>query len=83
MANNESIRTMAEFTEVLRNNPDHAYDFIGQNWHKMRSEELATIVKELLYGVKDFVYKREYREIMEGVAIELDEQYDELYQEEA
>lgn len=83
MASNESIRLMAEFTEVLRNDPNHAYDFIGQNWYKMHSEELANIIRELLYGVKDFVYKREYREIMENVAIELDEQYEELYQEEA
>lgn len=83
MASNESIRTMAEFTEVLRNDPDHAYDFIGQNYWKMRPEELGNIVKELLYGVKDYVFKREYKEIMENVAIELDEQYEERYQEEA
>ena len=79
----ESIRTMAEFTEALRNDPDHAYDFIGQNYWKMRPEELGNIIKELVFGIKDFVYKREYREIMEGVAIELDEQYEELYEEEA
>ena len=80
MANNESIRLMAEFTNILRNNPNHAYDFIGQNYYKMRSEELSNIIKELLYGIKDCVYPNEYKEIMENVSIELDEQYEELYQ---
>ena len=27
----ESIKTLAEFTEVLKNNPKHAYDFIANN----------------------------------------------------
>lgn len=77
----ESIRTMAEFTEVLRNDPDHAYDFIGQNYWKMNKEELGNIIKELIYGVKDYEFKQEYKEIMENVATELDERYEELYQE--
>lgn len=79
----ESIRTMAEFTEVLRNDPDHAYDFIGQNYWKMNKEELGNIIKELIFGVKEYVFKHEYKDIMGSVAIELDERYDELYQEEA
>lgn len=77
----ESIYAMAQFTEVLKNNPDHAYDFIANNYWKMSKEELANIVKELLYGIKEYVYKPEYRDIMENVADELDEQYDDQYQE--
>ena len=77
----ESICAMAQFTEVLKNNPDHAYDFIGQNYWKMSKDELTNIVKELLFGVKEYVYKQEYKDIMENVAVELDEQYEDQYQE--
>ena len=79
---NESIKTMAQFTEILKNNPNHAYDFISNNYWKMSKNELVNIVKELLYGVEEYVLKGEFKAIMENVAIELDEQYDESYQEE-
>lgn len=79
---NESIKAMAQFTEILRNNPNHAYDFISNNYWKMSKEELANIAKELLYGVEEYVLKGEFKAIMENVAVELDEQYDEHYQEE-
>ena len=78
---NESIATLSQFTEVLRNNPDHAYDFISSNYYKMSKNELANIIKELVYGVKEYVYKSEYKEIMEDVGIELDESYEEFYKE--
>ena len=79
---NESVCIMAQFTEVLKKNPDHAYDFISNNYWKMDKAELVSIVKELLYGIHQCVTKAEHDEILENVGIELDEQYDEIYQEE-
>ena len=46
-----SIRTMAEFTEVLKNSPKLAYDFISINSYKMDKIEIVAIAKELLYGI--------------------------------
>ena len=77
----ESIRMMAEFTEVLKHNPKHAYDFIADNYYKMQKEELATIIKELLYGIYNDCYSPQMEQLLDDVAIELDEQYDEQYQE--
>lgn len=77
----ESIRTMAEFTEVLRNNPNHAFDFISNNYYKMSKTELVSIAKELLYGIYRDCHSMQVEQILEDVAIELDEQYDEQYQE--
>lgn len=77
----KSIRTMAEFTEVLKNDPKHAYDFISDNYYKMDKNELVSIVKELLYGIYHDCHSTQVAEILGDVAIELDEQYDEAYQE--
>lgn len=76
-----SIKTMAEFTEVLKNNPKQAYDFIAINYYKMDKAEIVAIVKELLYGIYNDCSTFEMAELLEDVAIELDEQYDEYYQE--
>lgn len=63
---------MKNFVDILRNNPDHAYDFIASNYYKMSKEELASIVKELLYAIHYF-NKMEEAEILESVGIELEE----------
>lgn len=76
---NESISTMAQFTEILRNNPDGAYDFIANNYWKMSKEEIVSITKELMYAIHSNVTKVEHDAIMLDVAIELDEQYEDEY----
>jgi helix-turn-helix protein len=68
---------MKEFIEVLKNNPNGAYDYICNNYHKMSKEELKDIAKELLYAVYDNVTKAEHNEILEDVANELEETYTE------
>lgn len=77
----ESIKTMAEFTEVLKNNPKHAYDFISNNYYKMDKTEIVAIVKELLYGIYNNCDSMQTEQLLDDVAVELDEQYDEQYQE--
>lgn len=76
---NESIHIMKQFTEVLKNNPHHAYDFISNNYYNMSKSELSDIVKELLYGVEEYVLKGEWKEITKNVADELDDLYEEEY----
>lgn len=63
---------MKEFVEVLKTNPDHAYDFIANNYWKMSREELASVAKELLYAIHYF-NKAEEKEILESVGIELED----------
>ena len=76
-----SIRTMAEFTEVLKNSPKLAYDFISINSYKMDKTEIVAIAKELLYGIYNDCDSIQMEQLLGDVAIELDEQYDEQYQE--
>lgn len=75
------IRTMAEFTEVLKNSPKLAYDFISINSYKMDKTEIVAIAKELLYGIYNDCDSMQMEQLLGDVAIELDEQYDEQYQE--
>lgn len=68
---------MKEFIEVLKNNPNRAYDFICNNYYKMSKEELKDIVKELLYAVHDNTDKVEHNKILDDVAMELAETHEE------
>ena len=79
----ESIKTMAEFTDILRkhSNLTSAYVFIETNYNKMNKSELAAIIKELLYGVNEYLDEDSTAQFLDDVAVELDEQYDEAYQE--
>lgn len=63
---------MKEFVELLKNNPDGAYDFISNNYHKMSKEELKNVAKELLYAIYDKVDKAEHNKILYDVAIEIE-----------
>ena len=67
---------MKEFINVLKNNPDGAYDFICNNYYNMCKEELKDIVKELLYAVHDNTEKVEHNKILNDVAIELADNYE-------
>jgi formate-dependent nitrite reductase cytochrome c552 subunit len=68
---------MKDFIEVLKNNPNGAYDFICNNYYKMSKDELKDIVKELLYAVHDNVTKVEHDQILNDVATELEDNYEE------
>ena len=69
-----SIRTMAEFTEVLKNSHKLAYDFISINSYKMDKTEIVAIAKELLYGIYNDCDSMQMEQLLGDVEIELDEQ---------
>jgi hypothetical protein len=67
---------MTEFIEVLKNNPNEAYDFICNNYYKMSKEELKDITKELLFAIYDNVINTaEHDKILNDVATELEYVY--------
>jgi 20S proteasome alpha/beta subunit len=69
------MNKMKDFIDVLKNDPDKAYDFICNNYYKMSKEELKDITKELLYAVHDNMTKAEHDKILEDVATELEDFY--------
>ena len=85
MNNLDGIKTMMDFTEILKNNPQKAYDFISCNYDLLNKSQLADIIKELLYSlhyhIDNTFYMDLYQTILTDVQIELDEQYDDEYQE--
>ena len=68
---------MKGFIDVLKNNPNGAYDFICNNYYKMSKEELKDIIKELLYAVHDNTEEAEHNKILNDVASELADVYEE------
>ena len=44
---------MEQFIDCLRNNPDHAFDFIANEYYKFSKDELKDICKELLFILSD------------------------------
>lgn len=64
---------MNEFIEVLKNNPEHAYDFICNEYYKMSKDELKNIIKELLYVIYSECNEKEHDEMLKNVADELNE----------
>lgn len=68
---------MEELIKVLKDNPNSAYDFICNNYYKMSKEELKNITKELLYAIHDNVSKEEHDKILNDVADELADTYEE------
>ena len=81
----ENTHAMMEFTEVLKNEPNKAYDFISCNAYRFSHAGLTDIIKELLYSIHYHIgsefYRDLYADILGDVQIELDESYDEEYQE--
>jgi len=69
------MEVIKEFIEVLKNNPDGAYDFICNNYYKMSKDELKDITKELLFAVHDNVTKAEHNKILNDVGEELENTY--------
>ena len=82
MTINSSIEAMANFTEILKNEPKKAYDFIANYGHLFDKNELINIIKELIYGMHVSFGNAQFLSVMLDVGIELDDQYDEAYQEE-
>jgi hypothetical protein len=72
----ESINAMAELIEIMEREPNKAYDFIGNNYYRFDKDELASIIKELLYAIQNDC-KSEMYMLLEDAAIELDNQYNE------
>ena len=68
---------MKQFIEILRNNPDHAYDFIANNAWNFSKDELRNIIKEFLYAINRDLSALEYEEITTCVAEELNDMYSE------
>lgn len=66
-----------DFIECLKNNPNHAYDYISNNAWCMSKDSLTDICKELIYGIIDYETKREAREILGNVAEELTDLWEE------
>ena len=81
----DSIHAMMDFTEVLKNEPEKAFDFIDCNAYRFEKVEVVKILKEVLYSLKYHVggrfYGSLYADILSDVQTEIDEDYDELYQE--
>lgn len=74
--------TMNEFVEVLRNNPNKAFDFIANNGYKFSKSELVDIAKELFYGIYfeaefGLITQKDHDQILANAADELDERYTE------
>lgn len=82
MSISPSIETMANFTEILKNEPKKAYDFIANYGHLFDKNELINIIKELIYGMHVSLLDSIFENTMLNIGIELDDQYDEAYQEE-
>lgn len=81
----DNILCMMEFTQVLADDPKRAYDFISQNAHRLTKDNLVDILKEVLCSVRlntnSTYYGGLYDDICTDVQVELDELYDESYQE--
>lgn len=66
-----------DFIECLKNNPNHAYDYIAGNAWAMSKGNLTDICKELIYSILDYETKREAKEILCNVAEELTDLWEE------
>lgn len=66
---------MKDFIEVLKNNPNNAYDFICNNYYNMSKEELKDIAKELIFAIYDNVTDWEHDKILNDTAEELKNTY--------
>ncbi len=81
----DNIHAMMDFTEVMKNEPEKAYDFISCNIYRFTKEGLADILKEILYSIAHHTnngfYGDLYKDILSDAQIELDENYEEAYEE--
>lgn len=66
---------MEQFINVLKSNPNYAYDFLCENYYTMTKDELKNIAKELLFAIYENTDKAEHDEILYDVATELEDCY--------
>ena len=75
---------MMKFTDILRTSPRDALDYILENGKVFTKDDLLHITKELLYSIDANLYVRNrevYNCIHEDAGIELDEVYEDEYEE--
>lgn len=78
------IIAMMKFTDILRTSPRDALDYILENGKVFTKDDLLHITKELLYSIDANLYVRNremYNCIHEDAGIELDEIYEDEYEE--
>ena len=78
------IIAMMEFTDILRKTPRNALDYILENGKVFTEDDLLHITKELLYSIDANLYvcnREMYNCIHEDAGIELDEIYEDEYEE--
>lgn len=73
---------MKQFIQILRNNPDKAFDFISNNSYLFSKNELVDIIKELLYSIYNdakwyLITTTDYNRILENAADTLEDIYTE------
>lgn len=71
----DNTNVMIEFAELLKNDHNHAYDFICDNHHKMSKSEIVFIVKEMIYSIYNNCFESQAENIYNDVATELEEEY--------
>lgn len=76
----DSISCVMELTEILKNEPTKAKEYVRLNSYRMQKEDITNILIEILRGVEIGCYHPQYEQIMRDIQIELDETYDEEYQ---
>jgi hypothetical protein len=81
-ANNDDYAAMlnlspydTESIEVLKDDPHKSYDYIANNYHRMSKMELCDIIKELIYGMENWVMDMEQDSVWRSVIDELQDQY--------
>lgn len=78
------ITAMMKFTDILRTSLRNALDCILENGNVFTKDDLLHITKELLYSIYANLYIRNrevYNCIHEDAGIELDEIYEDEYEE--
>ena len=73
----ESIKTIAELLDVMKENPRRTYDFISENSYLLSKSEVIDVVKELLYSIHSFCSESQAVEMLAMAADELEYQYKE------
>ena len=78
MEENKSM--MEQFIDCLKNSPDHAFDFMANEYYKFSKDELKDICKELLYAVyyvesRGDITESDSKAIYECVVSELSDSY--------
>lgn len=66
---------MKEFINVLKNQPNGAYDFICNHYYEMDKADLQKVAKELLYAIHTNTDTAKHNKILDDVAEELLDNY--------